>query len=164
MNVQTSGVIFVHSSSAALCPHVEWSVESVLGHSLTFDWQNQPAEPGTWRCEVTWRGPVGLSAALTSALRACQKIRFEVTEDSSTQAGGQRYAFTPSLGIFHATTDEVGNITVGEQRLREAMRIASEHSKDLSDLLDDLLGQPWDDELEAFRYCDAPVRWLHTGS
>ncbi|WP_399553231.1 DUF3145 family protein [uncultured Propionibacterium sp.] len=34
---------------------------------------------------------------------------------------------------------------------------------DLSGRIDDLLGAPWDDELEIFRHAgdDAPVRWLH---
>ena len=33
----------------------------------------------------------------------------------------------------------------------------------LPDALDQLLGRPWDDELETFRHAGdgAPVRWLH---
>jgi Protein of unknown function (DUF3145) len=33
----------------------------------------------------------------------------------------------------------------------------------LEDIIDQLLGKPWDDELETFRWAGegAPVRWLH---
>ena len=33
----TRGVLFVHSSSRALCPHVEWAVSDVLGTRVSLD-------------------------------------------------------------------------------------------------------------------------------
>ena len=115
------------------------------------------------RAEYSWHGPTGASAALTSALRNCQRVRFEVTEDASGAEPGQRYAFTPTLGVFHAVTDAHGEIQIGEQRLRTAMLTAQTTQITLPEVLGELLGEPWDAELEVFRYAgqDAPVRWLH---
>lgn len=157
------GVVFVHSTPAALCPHIEWALGAVLGHPVHLEWINQPAERGSQRAEYSWTGPAGTSAALASALRGCRKIRFEVTEDASTADHGHRYAFTPDLGVFHATTGPHGDIQISEQRLRAAMLTATAPGFDLVQALTELLGEPWDEELEVFRYAgeDAPVRWLH---
>jgi hypothetical protein len=53
---------------------------------------------------------------------------------------------------------------VSEERLRAALaRSSSDRDRALEDELALLLGQPWDEELEPFRYAGdgAPVRWLH---
>lgn len=157
------GVVFIHSTPAALCPHIEWAIGAVLGTPIHLDWTAQPAERGNLRAELSWQGPSGSSAALSSALRACQRVRFEVTEDASAAEQGQRYAFTPELGIFHAITGPHGDIQLTEQRLRAAMLTARAGGPALSDALAELLGEPWDAELEVFRHAseDAPVRWLH---
>ncbi len=157
------GVVYVHSTPAALCPHIEWALGGVLGVPVKLDWTAQPAQSGLLRAEYSWHGPTGASAALTSALRNCQRVRFEVTEDASGAEPGQRYAFTPTLGVFHAVTDAHGEIQIGEQRLRTAMLTAQTTQITLPEVLGELLGEPWDAELEVFRYAgqDAPVRWLH---
>ena len=43
------------------------------------------------------------------------------------------------------------------------MTAASAGGISLTEALAELLGEPWDAELEVFRYAgeDAPVRWLH---
>ena len=111
-----------------------------------------------WICESHARYVQG-----TSALRACQRVRFEVTEDATATDEGQRYAYTPELGVFHAMTGPHGDIQVSEHRLRTAMTTAAQGGISLQDALSELLGEPWDAELEVFRYAgeDAPVRWLH---
>jgi hypothetical protein len=91
---------------------------------------------------------------MTSALRGFPNLRFEVTEE--TASGGERFCFTPSLGVFRAHTGPAGDILIGEQRLRAAL-----DQPDVERALRDLLGQPWDDELEPFRMAaDDRVRWL----
>ena len=45
----TRGVLYVHSSPSALCPHIEWAVGGVLGVAVSLDWTPQPAQPGTYR-------------------------------------------------------------------------------------------------------------------
>ena len=39
----TRGVLFVHSATRAMCPHIEWAAGNVLGARATFDWTEQPA-------------------------------------------------------------------------------------------------------------------------
>ena len=53
---------------------------------------------------------------------------------------------------------------VPEDRLRAAVvRATRDGDADSTDEIDQLLGKPWDDELETFRCAGegAPVRWLH---
>lgn len=92
----TRGVLYVHSAPRAMCPHVEWAVAGVLGLRVQLDWIRQPASPGTWRSEFSWRGEAGTASKLASALRGWQMLRFEVTAEPSPTAEGERYSATPS--------------------------------------------------------------------
>lgn len=185
----TRGVIYIHAAPAALVPHLEWAVAGVMdptaepdpavpsvalaatplappaehGHHSAFDWTDQPAEPGTLRAEVSWEGPAGTAGRIASALRGWPRLRFEVTEEISQGNEGERYAWTPRLGLFRATIGVHGDIQVGEDRLRAAVAEAIAADIDLVGQLEELMGQPWDEELEPFRYAGegAPVRVLH---
>jgi hypothetical protein len=191
--VSVRGVLQVHSAPPALCPHVEWAVAGVIGVPVRLAWVDQPASPGTLRAELDWQGRPGTSAAITSALAGWNRLRFEVTEEASPGCDAVRYSHTPSLGTFSAVTSASGDILIPEGRLRAAMTLAAagaparrqeagqSDSPGVDSLLDRhgpqhpalggsleaelalLLGQPWDDELESFRYAadGAPVRWLH---
>lgn len=119
--------------------------------------------PGTWRSEFSWRGEAGTASKLASALRGWQLLRFEVTAEPCATAEGERYSATPELGIFHAVTGIHGDILIPEDRLRAALARSKSGETDLEAELAKLLGKPWDDELESFRYAGegAPVRWLH---
>lgn len=155
----TQGVVLIHSSPAAVCPHVEWAISSVLDTRADLGWIAQPAAPGHMRAELTWVGLPGSGARLASNLRQCGVIRFEVTEDPTAQTDGERYAWTPALGMFSAAMGRSGDVLISELRLRSAMAGGT----DLQGELHRLLGTAWDDELEAFRSAGegAPVRWLH---
>ena len=160
----TRGVVYVHSAPPALCPHVEWAVGGVLGARVTLDWTPQPAAPGTVRAELSWQADAGTGARLASALRDWMHLRFEVTEEPSAGAEGERWSSTPTLGLFRATTGVHGDILVREDRLRAALaRAGSDPATDVLAEMQALLGKSWDDELETFRYAGdgAPVRWLH---
>ena len=159
---KTRGVLFIHSAPSALCPHIEWAVGGVFGVPARLNWNAQPAERGAYRAEYDWSGPVGAAARLTSALTGWHKIRFEVTEHATATSEAERYAYTPSLGVFRAATGPHGDILIGEDRLRHAMASARLGGRDLVGALDELLGTAWDAELEPFRYAGdgAPVRWL----
>ncbi|MDO4888409.1 MAG: DUF3145 domain-containing protein [Actinomycetaceae bacterium] len=159
----TRGVIFIHSASPAVQPHVEWAVASVLGYEVHFEWTAQPATSAMSRSEVSWVGEVGTGAMLASALGGWEHLRFEVTEDATPTSEGGRWSATPGLGIFYAQTDLMGNVVVPENRIRAAIELSRGDSAELRRLLDLALGQAWDDELEPFRYAGAgaPVRWLH---
>jgi hypothetical protein len=159
----TRGVLYVHSTPSALCPHIEWAVGGVLGVPVSLDWTAQPAQAGTVRSELSWAGDAGSAAAVASALRGWDRLRFEVTEEPTAASEGARYSYTPELGVFHAVTGQHGDIMVPEDRLKAAVVKAAMGDTTLVLEIDKLLGKPWDDELETFRHAGdgAPVRWLH---
>ena len=76
---------------------------------------------------------------------------------------GSATARTPELGIFHAVTGIHGDILIPEDRLRAALARSQRGESRSGGRGRQLLGKPWDDELEPFRYAGegAPVRWLH---
>lgn len=159
----TRGVIFIHSVTAAVQPHVEWALTSVLGYPVHIEWTKQPAIPSMNRGEVAWTGEAGTGAMIASALGGWEHLRFEVTEDPTPITDGGRWSCTPGLGIFYAQTDLLGNVVVPENRVRAAIEQADGDAAEMKRLLDIALGTAWDDELEVFRYAGAgaPVRWLH---
>lgn len=159
----TRGVLYIHSAYSALLPHIESAVSSVLAAPAALQWTPQPAQAGSWRSEYAWTGDAGTAAALTSAMRGWDRVRFEVTEDRSTQTEGSRYAYTPDLGVFHAVTGLYGDVMIPEDRLKAAVVKAALGDTTLMIEVDRMLGKPWDDELETFRHAGegAPVRWMH---
>ena len=134
-----------------------------MNRAVNFSWLDQPALDGSRRTEFTWSGPIGSGAAIASALRGWEHLRFEVTEDASARSDGGRWMHTPDLGIFFAQTDSVGNMVIPEDRVRSAMEVAGSNALELHRELRLALGQAWDDELEAFRHAssDSQVVWLH---
>jgi len=157
------GVLYVHSSPSALCPHIEWAAGRALGRAVNFDWRDQPVLPGAHRTEFYWEGERGTGAGLASALRGWEHLRYEVTEDAGHGTDGGRWMHTPDLGIFFAQVDTAGNMVVPEDRIRYAMEIAGANALELHRELRLALGQAWDDELEPFRHAhdDTSVIWLH---
>ena len=157
------GVLYVHSSPRALCPHIEWAAGSALGEAVNFDWADQPVLKGAQRAEFYWEGERGTGAILASALRGWEHLRFEVTEDAGLGTDGGRWLHTPDLGIFYAQTDTAGNIVIPEDRVRYAMEVAGANAIELHRELRLALGQAWDDELEPFRHASdmSAVVWLH---
>lgn len=159
----TRGVLFVHSSPRALCPHLEWAVGEVLGSRVSMDWIPQPIAPTQVRSEVSWQAAPGTAARIASALRPFKMVRFEIAEEPSRGAEGERFAVTPELGIFRATMGPHGDIMIHEDRLRSVMLAAGDDPAALRAGLGQILGSDWDAELEPFRRAGdgVPVRWLH---
>lgn len=149
------GVVFVHSCPRALMPHVDWAIERAVDRTRPYEWSAQQILSGMSRCEMQWFGQPGAGAQIASALRGFPNLRFEVTEETDS-ALGERFCFTPALGMFRAATGPTGDIVVGEERLRALLV-----SPNLSAGVEQLLGQDWDEELEPFRMVgDTGVRWL----
>ncbi len=162
-SITARGVLYIHSAPRALCPHIEWAAGRALERAVNFNWDDQPVLKGSQRAEFYWEGSRGTGAALASALRGWEHLRYEVTEDASAGSDGGRWMHTPDLGIFYAQTDTVGNVVIPEDRIRYAMETAGSNSLELHRELRLALGQSWDDELEAFRHAtdDSAVVWLH---
>lgn len=146
----TTGVVYVHSSPAALCPHVEWALTGVLGSAPNLSWSPQPAAPGTLRTEVVWTGPVGSGGRLAGALREWPMLRFEITEDPSEGVDGERFSHVPGLGLWRGSTSANGDVVLGEQRLRALLDSGADS---LAAELETALGTAWDDALEGYRGC-----------
>ncbi len=158
----TSGVVYIHASPAAVCPHVEWALTSTLDAHAKLNWTPQPAMPGQLRAVVNWVGPVGTGARLASALRSWSVLRFEVTEDPSAGVDGQRFSHTPQLGLWSGAMSANGDVVVGENRLRALMAAGADA---LAAELETVLGTAWDQALEAYRDGGdgAEVSWLSRG-
>lgn len=156
------GVVFIHACPRALSPHVEWALSQVLGLDACLEWTSQPVSAGTVRGELSWQAHPGTGAAIASALAGFAKLRYEVTEEPTPGREGERFAVTPSLGMFRATVGIHGDMMVSEDRLRAVMAEA-EADTTLEEQLKQLLGSAWDEELEPFRFAGegTSVRWLH---
>jgi hypothetical protein len=159
--VNARGVVFIHSSPTALCPHVEWAISGVLGTKVTLSWLPQPAGSGQMRAECTWTGPAGSGGALAAALRAWSMLRFEVTEEPTPGVDGERFCHVPTLGLWRGITSANGDIVLGEDRLRTLL--ADGPAAGLPARIHELLGSAWDEALEPFRCAGdgSPVTWLH---
>ena len=157
----SAGVLFVHSCPPVLCPHVEWAVAAELGTRARLEWTDQVCAPGQLRTELNWRGRPGTAGRLAAALRGWTMLRYEVTEEPSAGLDGERYAVTPSLGLFRSAMSANGDVLVGEDRLRALLAAAV--GPQLASGVDALLGSAWDLELEPYREAGegAPVTWLH---
>lgn len=163
-NRRASGTLWVHHASRALSSHVEWALADVLPLTVDLPWQPQPAAANAVRLHVGWRGPAGTAARIASALRVFD-VRFEVVETASNEAVGERLSYVPSLGLFRATIGPLGDVLVGEDRLRSALASAyGDGARGMVEEVDRLLGGPWDRELEPFRAAalGEPVRWFGT--
>ena len=157
------GVVFLHSCPRALSPHLEWALASVFGTEVHIDWADQPICPGSVRAEIIWSAAAGTGARLASALLAFSQVRYEVTEDAMPGRDGERFAATPSLGLFRATIGPFGDVMVHEERLRTALAHAQVTGDSMVDEISRLIGAPWDDELEPFRSAHegSTVRLMH---
>jgi hypothetical protein len=160
---RTRGVLFVHSSPKALCPHVEWATGGALGRAVNFSWSEQPVLPGTLKAEYEWEGPVGSAASIASALRGWEHLRFEITEEASPGVDAGRFMHTPDLGIFYAHTDSAGNTVVSEDRIIYALEVAAGDPDEIAKEVRLALGRAWDEELEPFRRGSeqSSVVWFH---
>lgn len=158
----TGGVVYVHSSPSAVCPHVEWAIGGTIGIRANLAWSAQPAAPGQLRAQCAWSGERGTAARIVAALKAWPMTRFEVTEDPSSGVDGIRYCYAPGLGLWHGSTSASGDVMVGEDQLR-ALAGSCRDGAAFAHKLDELLGAAWDEELEPYRRAGdgQPVTWLH---
>jgi hypothetical protein len=159
--VLTRGVVYVHSTPLAVCPHVEWAIARVLTVRVSLEWTPQPVEPGARRAECAWTGRPGTAAEIAAELRQWPMLRYEVTEEPSPGVDGERFMHVPGRGLFRATTGAAGDVQLGEDLIRVLMA-AARGPEALSHLLDKALGTAWDAELEPYRYAGdgAPVTLL----
>lgn len=166
MNAITAqGMVIIHSAPRALLPHVEWAIGRIVGGPTTIKWTPQPLANGTFRAEHHWQGSDGFASNLASELIGWTALRFEIIQDQAPGVDGWRLAYTPRLGLFQGQMDSMGNVLLNEHRIR-AMIDEERENVSVAGQLRIALGEPWDEELEAFRIAgaQAPVIWLRSVS
>jgi hypothetical protein len=147
----SQGMVFIHHAPASLLAHIEWTIAGVSGNPVKITWQlSAPTELG-YRCELAWEAGGDSGAVLAAAFRNLKQVCFEIIQYPSEGDTGYRWSYSPALGMFHCATDAAGNILIGENQIRTAMEVAGSNPLKLQAQLRRLLGQAFDDELEAYR-------------
>lgn len=159
--MQTRGVVFLHSSPPAVCPHAEWAVSAALSTPVRLEWVDQPAAPGTLRAEYVWHGPSASASKVATALRAWPMLRFEVTEEPTAGTDGERIAHVPGRGLHRTQVSASGDVVVTENQIR-ALLAKARSGDDYAHGLSQLIGDDWDADLETYRHGGdgAPVTWM----
>ena len=146
-----TGFLIIHSAPAALRPHIEWGLQSILGTWVALEWKLQPKAAGTFRTTLEFRDRAGTAAKVATALKAWHYLRFEVREESET--GGEFFRFVPELGLHRSSIDELGSISISEELLMQGLK-KSFDEESLRHGLSEILGSSWEFELERFRGVD----------
>jgi hypothetical protein len=143
-----TGFLVIHSAPAALRPHIEWGLQSILGDWVALEWKCQPKAAGTFRTSLEFRDRRGIAAKITTALKAWHYLRFEVREES--EIGGEFFRFVPELGLHRSRIDELGSIAISEDVLVQGLK-RSFDEESLREEVERLLGTTWELALEPFR-------------
>ncbi len=146
--IQVTGFLTIHSAPAALRPHIEWGLQSILGTWVTLDWKPQPKAAGTYRTTLEFRDRTGTAAKVATALKAWHYLRFEVREES--EFGGEFFRFTPDLGIHRSAIDGLGSIMISEHLIAQTLGKGFDEES-LREEFERLLGNAWELALEPFR-------------
>lgn len=115
---------------------------------------------------LTWNATIGTAARLASALIQIPNLRFEISEHCAEAQSNERFAYTPSLGIFRATIDQYGNSLFTENQLLEVLNSNSSNPLKLPQEISRLLGADWDVELDRYRIdvADENPDWIRVVS
>ena len=146
--IQVTGFLTIHSAPAALRPHIEWGLQSILGTWVALDWKPQPKATGTYRTTLEFRDRTGTAAKVATALKAWHYLRFEVREES--EFGGEFFRFTPDLGIHRSVIDGMGSIMISEHLITQTLEKGFDEDS-LREEFERLLGNAWELALEPFR-------------
>lgn len=146
----STGLLSVLSAPRQLLAHIQWTLDGVSDSQSELMWL-AGAPNLELSAQASWAGGPEAGATLASALMNLKLVCFEVIQYADERAIGQRWSFNPRLGMFHAQTDEAGNVLVGENQLVIAIEKAGPNVLRLQAELRRLLGQQWDDELEPLR-------------
>ena len=90
-------------------------------------------------------------------------MRFEASQEALGGYEGERFSYTPALGIHRSGMTPIGEVLVTESRIRSAIERSVSAGEALREI-ETLLGSPWDEELEPYRFAGASsheVRWVH---
>ena len=171
-------VVSIHAVPRSLLSRLDWAVSSVLGaeavfgaqpnfswlplaghtlHSLEGPNSREPMYSATLEFKTTPKKASQTASQMASEIARWQSIWFEVSVPHTAVDLGQRYAFTPLLGMFHAQLDAAGNQVFGENQIAAAMQ---DNTGELRAKLNLMLGLPWDAQLEPLRKATLEAQYL----
>lgn len=141
---------------------MEWALSGVLGTRVCLQWTEQDAAPGQLRASVSFSGAPGTGGRIAAALKKWHMLRFEVTEEATPGADGERICYLPGRGIWRAATSASGDVVVGESQVA-ALADGATCLDDLRAKLRTAVGADVDDELEPYRRAGegTAITWLH---
>ncbi|MEP7054021.1 MAG: DUF3145 family protein [Actinomycetota bacterium] len=148
----STGCLFVYACPASLRAAVDGALAAAVAEHDPLAWS---PHDGALAVNAEWSGQSGSGATLAQTLRALGALTFEVTEDAAPGWDGERFSFVPGLGLFRAATNAIGDVVVDENQLMAAVRLAP-NAEALRERLARLVGKPWDDALEPFRWRSEP--------
>lgn len=175
-----SAIVQIHAVPQALLSRVERALSDVLRRDLKIAWLPLPGhllQSLGQRAAPMFSGQLELSpnsdsnanmasnivsnivSDIASELASLRTIWFEVSSMPFESELGQRYCFTPVLGLFHSQIDKAGNQVFGENQLIALLGLsrpnpklkAAQSANALQEKLSDLLGLQWDAQLEPLR-------------
>ena len=144
-------VLNLFSCPNALLTHVEWQIRDNLIDSSPVTWSRQLLDPVCFKTSIQAKVTNEKFSHLVSVLASWGKLRFETFQLSRNGQISSRYSATPSLGIYRAVINEMGESIITEYQIKAAAKRAQEENNDLITEIEFMLGKPWDDELEVFR-------------
>jgi hypothetical protein len=161
-SARAEGMVFIHSATSVLLPHIEWALGRLLGGPVGLQWTPQPLRPGHFRSELAWNSDPSFGSVASSELLGWGSIAFEIVQDEVAGSVGWRWSYTPSLGLFQGQIDSFGNVLVNEHKIMALAELAGSTNADLRTQLRLAVGEPWERELEPLRRAaeGSPVVWL----
>ncbi|MEO0024613.1 MAG: hypothetical protein RL196_1054 [Actinomycetota bacterium] len=156
----TPGFLLVHGAAGVDRARLEGAIDELVRVVQPFVWSSveslqlatasaaRAPEP-LYRASFEFLADLDTTAQLATRLAAFQTIWFEVALTFSSKGLGQRYCYTPTLGMFHSQLDEAGNQLFNENQIRIALQSATKSG--LQAQMTKMLGAQWDAQLDQLR-------------
>jgi len=165
MSVPTTfdtGLVAIHAAPSDYLSRIDTLLSEMALISAAHRWRpltgyavhtlDQTTRSLLFSLDFTFDASVVDATRIASELAGIQRIWFEVSTPPNEDDLGQRFAFTPVLGIFHSQLDQGGNQVFGENQLLAAISASTFRPADeLRLALESLLGVAWDQQLEPLR-------------
>ena len=165
-----SALALIHAVPQNLVARAQLALCDALGHNVKIAWMPLPShslrmvapnqlEQRLFSAQVTFAPNFDSVSMIASELASLRTVWFEVSSLPFDGELGQRYCYTPVLGLFHSQIDTAGNQVFGENQLlaileshthRNKLKTA-QNSGNLPHQLKELLGIEWDAQLEPLR-------------
>jgi Protein of unknown function (DUF3145) len=131
--------------------------DSARAKHLSSSRRNQHVTVSRFGAEFDFDTAGDAVSRIASQLSNLGSVTFEVTAPCDANDLGQRFAFTPELGLFHGQIDHAGNLVVTEHQLQRVLSLFNQvGSTGVEIALVDCLGTAWDQSLgrdhEAFEF------------